>query len=53
MKIPSLALSVSLFVMPLTAQVLKPTPALPPDNRLKADILLVVADPRIRYERRA
>ena len=45
MKIPSTALLVSLLVMPLFAQVLKPTPALPPDNRLKADILLVVAHP--------
>jgi LmbE family N-acetylglucosaminyl deacetylase len=45
MKIPSTALLVSLLLMPLAAQVLKPTPALPPDNRLKADILLVVAHP--------
>lgn len=34
-----------LLGMPLLAQVLKPTPALPPDPRLKADILLVVAHP--------
>ncbi len=45
MKIPSRTLLVSLLVMPLFAQVLKPAPALPPDNRLKADILLVVAHP--------
>jgi LmbE family N-acetylglucosaminyl deacetylase len=45
MKIPSLALLVSMFVVPLTAQVLKPTPPLPPDSRLKADILLIVAHP--------
>jgi len=45
MKIASLVLLVSLFMMPLSAQVLKPVPALPPDNRLKADILLVVAHP--------
>ena len=45
MKIPSTALLVSLLMIPLAAQVLKPTPALPPDNRLKADILLVVAHP--------
>jgi len=45
MKIVSTALLLSLLVMPLTAQVLRPTPALPPDNRLKADILLVVAHP--------
>jgi LmbE family N-acetylglucosaminyl deacetylase len=45
MKIPSRTLLVSLLVMPLAAQVLKPTPGLPPDNRLKADILLVVAHP--------
>jgi LmbE family N-acetylglucosaminyl deacetylase len=34
-----------MFVVPLTAQVLKPTPPLPPDSRLKADILLIVAHP--------
>jgi LmbE family N-acetylglucosaminyl deacetylase len=45
MKIRSKVLLVSLLVTPLFAQVLKPTPALPPDNRLKADILLIVAHP--------
>src|SRR5271168_1635035 len=45
MKIPSKALLVCLLAMPLFAQVLKPVPALPPDNRLKADILLLVAHP--------
>jgi LmbE family N-acetylglucosaminyl deacetylase len=45
MRIPSSALLVSLLVIPSLAQTLKPTPALPPDNRLKADILLVVAHP--------
>ncbi|HLW86873.1 MAG TPA: PIG-L family deacetylase [Terriglobales bacterium] len=45
MKIPFTALLVFLFVYPLPAQVLKPAPALPPDSRLKADILLVVAHP--------
>jgi LmbE family N-acetylglucosaminyl deacetylase len=45
MKIASIILLVSLLAMPLPAQVLKPTPALPPDNRLKADILLIVAHP--------
>jgi LmbE family N-acetylglucosaminyl deacetylase len=45
MKISSMVLLISLFMMPLAAQVLKPVPALPPDNRLKADILLVVAHP--------
>lgn len=45
MNILSRTLLVSLLVMPLAAQVLKPTPALPPDIRLKADILLVVAHP--------
>jgi len=45
MKTPLKALLVFLLTMPLAAQVLKPTPALPPDNRLKADILLVVAHP--------
>jgi LmbE family N-acetylglucosaminyl deacetylase len=45
MKIAIKALLITLLVTPLFAQVLKPTPALPPDNRLKADILLVVAHP--------
>jgi LmbE family N-acetylglucosaminyl deacetylase len=45
MKIPFKALLVFLLVLPSFAQVLKPTPALSPDNRLKADILLVVAHP--------
>jgi LmbE family N-acetylglucosaminyl deacetylase len=45
MKTVSKALLVPLLVLPLFAQVLKPTPALPPDNRLKADVLLVVAHP--------
>jgi LmbE family N-acetylglucosaminyl deacetylase len=45
MKTSSITLSIALLLMPLAAQVLKPTPALPPDNRLKADILLVVAHP--------
>jgi LmbE family N-acetylglucosaminyl deacetylase len=45
MKIPFTSLFVSLLVMTSLAQTLKPAPALPPDNRLKADILLVVAHP--------
>jgi LmbE family N-acetylglucosaminyl deacetylase len=45
MKIAPKALLVVLLTMPSLAQVLKPTPALPPDNRLKADILLIVAHP--------
>ncbi len=45
MKILSKALVVFLLTVPSLAQVLKPTPALPPDNRLKADILLIVAHP--------
>jgi LmbE family N-acetylglucosaminyl deacetylase len=45
MKIALKALLVFLLIMPSLAQVLKPAPALPPDNRLKADILLVVAHP--------
>ncbi len=45
MRIPSISLLVPILVMPLFAQLLKPAPPLPPDNRLKADILLVVAHP--------
>jgi LmbE family N-acetylglucosaminyl deacetylase len=45
MKISCTALLVSLLAMQSLAQVHKPTPALPPDPRLKADILLVVAHP--------
>jgi LmbE family N-acetylglucosaminyl deacetylase len=45
MKIALKASLVFLLIMPSLAQVLKPAPALPPDNRLKADILLVVAHP--------
>ena len=45
MKTLSISLLISLAVMPLFAQVLKPTSALAPDGRLKADILLVVAHP--------
>jgi LmbE family N-acetylglucosaminyl deacetylase len=45
MKILRKTLLVSVLITPLFAQVLKPTPALPPDDRLKADILLVVAHP--------
>ena len=45
MKILLKTLTASLLVMPLFAQVLKPVLGLPPDHRLKADILLVVAHP--------
>jgi LmbE family N-acetylglucosaminyl deacetylase len=45
MKIASKALLATLLVLPLAAQISKPVPALPPDHRLKADILLVVAHP--------
>src|SRR5580658_6193359 len=45
MRISSNVLLASLLVMPVFAQGLKPLPALPPDSRLKADILLVVAHP--------
>jgi len=45
MKIASIILLVSLLATPLPAQLLKPAPALPPDDRLKADILLIVAHP--------
>jgi len=34
-----------LLTSPSTAQVLKSTPGLPPDDRMKADVLLVVAHP--------
>jgi LmbE family N-acetylglucosaminyl deacetylase len=45
MKLLLKTLLASLLVMPLFAQVLKPVLGLPPDHRLKADILLVVAHP--------
>ncbi|MFZ0285029.1 MAG: PIG-L family deacetylase, partial [Terriglobales bacterium] len=45
MKIPSTVLLAFLLLTPVFAQELKPTPALPPDSRLKADVLLIVAHP--------
>jgi LmbE family N-acetylglucosaminyl deacetylase len=45
MRIYRASVLVSLLVLPLSAQLVKPAPALPPDHRLKADILLVVAHP--------
>ena len=45
MKIAFKALLAALLELPLAGQASKPAPALPPDNRLKADILLVVAHP--------
>ena len=45
MKIASATLLLYSLVTPVWAQLSKPVPALAPDNRLKADILLVVAHP--------
>ena len=45
MKIRSRCWLVVLFAAPLLARAAGPAPALPPDNRFKADILLVVAHP--------